>query len=225
MRQQKYLGFVLSTSGNNIANIQAIEYNSIGIIRTIINKLEKLNLRQYYFECSKIFMNVILRGSILYAGECYYNLTESNLRRIERIEEKYMRIIFKTTRSCPVTQMYLEFGQWPARFELKKMRCLFFRTILKEDENSQIFRFFKLQLHNPVKGDWVSSVLKDLSELEIYESLEEIRNMTKNKFKNMVKSRIEKKALEYLQSKRGSKRIEIEYNELKISEYLLPFNS
>ena len=55
--------------------------------------------------------------------------------------------------------------------------------------------------------------------------MEEIRNMTKNKFKNMVKSRIEKKSYEYLQSKRGSKGIEIKYNALEMSEYLLPFNS
>ena len=31
-------------------------------------------------------MNTILRGSILYAAECYYNLTENRLR-IERIED------------------------------------------------------------------------------------------------------------------------------------------
>ena len=49
--------------------------------------------------------------------------------------------------------------------------------------------------------------------------------MSKNKFENMVKSRIEKKGLEYLQSRRGSKGIEIEFNALEISEYLLPFNS
>ena len=114
VQQQKYLGFVLSSTGNNLANIQAMEEKSVGVIRTIINKLEKLNLRQYYFECSKIFMNVILRGSILYAGECYYNLTENNLRRIERIEEKFMRMIFKTSKSCPIVQMYLELGQWLA---------------------------------------------------------------------------------------------------------------
>ena len=43
--------------------------------------------------------------------------------------------------------------------------------------------------------------------------------------KNMVKSRIEKKAFEYLKSKRGSKGIEIKYNALEMSEYLSPFNS
>ena len=85
VKEQKYLGFVLSNTGNNMANIRAIEKKSFGVIRTIMNKLENLKLSQYNFECGIIFMNVILRGSILYAGECYYNVTESQLRSIERI--------------------------------------------------------------------------------------------------------------------------------------------
>ena len=142
VKEQKYLGFILSSSGNNMANIKAMEKKSIGIIRTILSKLENLKLGKYYFECSKILMNVILRGSILYAGECYYDLKENNLRRIEKIEESYMRKIFKTSKSCPIAQMYLEFGQWPARFELMKMRCLFLKHILQQDIESQLYKFF-----------------------------------------------------------------------------------
>ena len=84
---------------------------------------------------------LILRGSILYAGECYYNLTEIQLRNIERIEEKYLRKIFQTSRGCPITQIYLESGQWPARFELQKMRCFFLKKIFSQDEQSQFLNF------------------------------------------------------------------------------------
>ena len=121
--------------------------------------------------------------------------------------------------------MHLEYGQWPAHFELKKMRCTFLKQILKQGKNSQIYRFFKLQLKNPVKGDWVSTCLTDLIELEIKETLEEIKSMLAYKFKNLVKSKIEIKALEYRLTKRGSKGQEIEYTRLEMSEYLLPFNS
>ena len=170
-------------------------------------------------------MNSILRGSILYAAECYYDLSENQLRRIERIEENLMRKIFKTNKSCPIVQMYLEFGQYPARFEIKKMRCLFLKQILEQDQNSQIYRFFQLQLKNPIKGDWVSTCLSDLSDLQISETLEEIRDMSKTKFKKILKSKILVNAFHYLQSKRGSKGKEIKYTILEMSDYLLPFNS
>ena len=143
-------------------------------------------------------MNVILRGSILYASECYYNLTENEIRRIERIEERYLRKIFQTPKTCPIVQLYLEFGQWPARFEIQKMRCLYLKTILSQKEHSQIFMFFKLQKESPIKGDWVSTVMKDLSDLRIYETMDEIKEMSRNKFKNLIKCRIEVNALDYL---------------------------
>ena len=52
-------------------------------------------------------MNVMVRGSILYACEMYYDLKESELRQIERIEEGYLGQIFKTTKGCPITELYL----------------------------------------------------------------------------------------------------------------------
>ena len=83
--EQKYLGFVISGSGNNMSNINAVTRKTIGVVRKILNKLDSLNLRSYYFECAIIFMHAMLRPSILYASETYYNLTESQMRQIERI--------------------------------------------------------------------------------------------------------------------------------------------
>ena len=223
--EQKYLGFVISSSGNNMANIQAMEKKSIGVIRTVMNKLESLKLRHYYFECAIIFMNTILRGSILYGGECYYNLTESQIRRIERIEENYLRKVLKTTRGCPIVQIYLECGQWPARFELQKMRCLFLKQILKQDEQSQVYKFFQLQLNEPVKGDWVSTCLGDLKQFKIFETLDEIKIMSENKFSGLLKTGIKENALEYLLLRQGSKGQGINYSRLEMSEYLLPYNT
>ena len=81
--KQKYLGFIISNTGDNMANIREIKKKSIGIMRKIFNKLNSLHLRNYYFECSITFMNSMLRGSILYACDMYYNLKETELRQIE----------------------------------------------------------------------------------------------------------------------------------------------
>ena len=60
-----------------------------------MNKLDSLNLKHYYFECAMLLMNIMLRGSILYASDMYYDLKERELRQIERIEktfwEKYLK--------------------------------------------------------------------------------------------------------------------------------------
>ena len=86
---QKYLGFTLSNKNNNMININEMKKKSIWIIKKIFTRLESLNLKKYYFECALVFLDVILRSSILYASECYYNLKETDIRQIERIEEGF----------------------------------------------------------------------------------------------------------------------------------------
>ena len=220
--EQKYLGFVVSSFGNNMANIQQMKKKSIGIIRQIFSRLESLSLNKYYFECALIFMKCMLRGSILYAAECYYNLKETELRQLERIEEGFLRQLLNTTKGCPISQLYMSVGLIPARYEIMKIRLLFFKYILNQEESSMIKQFFKLQLGQPTRGDWASSCLSNLHHLQINESLEEIEQMSKNQFKRILSNRIDEKAFEYLNVKRGSKGSQIIYEQIKMCEYLLP---
>ena len=132
-----------------MANISAIKRRSNGIIRKLFNKLKSLNLQKYYFECGMIFMNVMLRSSILWASESYYNLKEQEMRQIERIEENFMRQLLKTKKSCPINQLYTELGQVPARFDIMKLRIFFLKYILDQDPQSSLSKMYPLQLQNP----------------------------------------------------------------------------
>ena len=204
-QKQKYLGFYLSSKGDNMANISEVQKKAVWVIKRIINRLDSLKLKQYYFECALIFLNVILRSSILYASETYYNLKEKELRALERIEENYLRRVFKTSKGCPISQLYLEIGHIPARFEIYKMRCMFLKTILNENSESMIYKFIMVQYRSPTRGDWVSSCLKDLAYLNISITLEEIQLMQKNQFKKLLQESIKIKAFQYLVEKRGRK--------------------
>ena len=221
-KEQKYLGFVLSCDGSNIANIRSIRNKANGIIRQIFQKLKELNLQKYFFECGMLLMNAILRSSILYASETYYNLKEIEIRQLERIEENFMRQLLKTKKSCPITQIYTELGQIPARFDIIKLRLLFLKYILDQDRNSSISKMYHLQLENPRRGDWASSCKKNLQYLKIELSNEEIRKMSKLTYKNIVRKKCKERAFEYLLSKRGKKGQNIEYKNLRMAEYFLP---
>ena len=54
--------------------------------------------------------------SINYNYNYNYNLKETELRANERIEEAFLRRLFKTSKGCPIVQLYLEAGHKPARF-------------------------------------------------------------------------------------------------------------
>ena len=86
-------------------------------------------------------------------------------------------------------------------------------------------QFFDLQINQPRRGDWASQIQSDLKQLNITESLEELKSMTHSKFKGRIKSQILIKSLEYLLEKRKSKGKEIIYQKLEMAEYLQPINS
>ena len=106
-----------------------------------------------------ILLNTILRPSILYACDVYYNLKERELRELERIEENFLRKVLKTTKGCPIVQLYLEMGHNPARLEIQKTRLLYMHYILQQSEESTILKFFNLQLEQPTRGDWAATCL------------------------------------------------------------------
>lgn len=59
------------------------------------------------------------------------------------------------------------------------------------------------QLGEPLSKDWVSQTLADLEELEINLELDSIKSMKKEKYKNLLKEAIHKKAFSDLKKKKG----------------------
>ena len=64
--------------------------------------------------------------------------------------------------------------------------------------------------------------MKDMKYIDIQYTLDEISLLSVNKFRNIVKIKINKIALEYLLNCRKSKGKQIIYNKLEMAEYLLP---
>ena len=62
--------------------------------------------------------------------------------------------------------------------------------------------------------DSVYICLADLQELEIKESFEENKQMSKNKFSNLLRMWIKKNALQYLKEKQRSKGTDVIYSNL-----------
>ena len=73
-----------------------------------------------------------------------------------------MRKVLNTSKGFMIVQLYLTLGQIPARFEIQKMRLMFMKYILEQNEESLLNKFFKLQMKFPSRGDWVSTCFLDL---------------------------------------------------------------
>ena len=173
VHEQKYLGFVLSENGSNLNNIKSKQNRAFGIKKDIEYRIKGLG--KYTLEGAMIYINSLLRSSVLFAAETMYDIKEAEYRLIERIEEDMLRRIFKTGPGCPIFQLYFESGHIPARFAIKRMKIMFFRYILSQEESSLIYRFLMAQKNDYKRGDWYSEVRNILREFKIDMSDETIK--------------------------------------------------
>jgi hypothetical protein len=144
------------------------------IIKTLIKDLGK-----YTIESGIIYFKSLLRGSILYAAEAMVNITEKEIRLIEKSEEATLRDLVKTKCSAPRHLLYLELGIIPARYVIKQRKGMLLKHILGQDNNSLMRKVFNAQIKMPSKGDWTSDVKNILKELKIQKTFAEIEAISK----------------------------------------------
>ena len=168
-----------------------------------------------------IYLNSLLRSSILFAAETMYDTKEVEYRLIERIEEDLLRKIFKTGSGCPIFQLYLESGHIPARFAIKRMKVIFFKYIISQDEGSLMFKLLMAQKNNRKRGDWYSEVKNIINELNISLNDEDIKKTTVFEFKKIVKEKTKVAALKYLKEmqRKDKKGAGINYNSIELQDY------
>ena len=149
-----YLGYMLSQKGSNLPNIGHKNQKSIGTQNQIPKLIEPLG--PYRYESAFIYLQSLLRSSILYGSETMNNVKEVEWRELERIEESVMLKIFKTLRSCSRHLLYLEAGIIPARFQVMRQMMNYLQYILVQPPNSLLQRVYQAQQKNPIRGNWAS---------------------------------------------------------------------
>ena len=78
--EEKYLGDIISSDGNNFKNIQERVNKGKGIIRNILSMLEGIPFGKYFFEVAIILRNSLLVGSVLFNCEAWYNLPKNRTK-------------------------------------------------------------------------------------------------------------------------------------------------
>ena len=217
-----YLGDVLQNNGKNDLNIQSRVERGAAAKKQVIQMLEELTLGDYHFEGAMILRNSLFLSSLLSNCEAWVNLTMKNVTDLETVDEQLLRAILSAHPKTPIELLYLELGVIPVRFILMSRRMNFLWYLIHDKEESLLKNFFQAQCDQPTRGDWVSTVKQDLTEVNIDMSFEEIRNVSKEAFKDLVKDRIQKLALVYLKKLQQThvKAKPLSYEKLSLQSYL-----
>ena len=168
--------------------------------------------------------NSLFISSLLSNSEAWYNLTREDVDKLEQADEILLRRILQCPFSTSKEIMYLELNCLPIIFIIMGRRINLLSSIVKEGEDSLIFKFVMAQLTNPNNSDWGQTVISFLEYVNMDMRLYDIANTDTEKLKEMVKMNIQEAALNYLNKEKSNhnKVKHIPHNEMKIQDYLSP---
>ena len=188
--------------------------------------LESVYFGKYYFEVALVLRSSLLLSSLLLNSEAWVNLSDKNIRGLEQTDEILLSRILESEANTSNVFKYLELGILPVRFEIIKRKILFLQYILQQEEESMVYQVFKTTCENSTKNDFVKTCQKYLTTLEINLTFDDIQNMSKWKFKKLVKEKTEIAALKYLTTEKNkqTKIKHINYKKLELQKYLMDGN-
>ena len=193
---EKYLGDIISVSGTNNKNIAARKTRGMIIANKICSILDYVCFGHFKYEVLVTLRNSLLVNSILANSSAWYKVTALELHQLEQVDESLMSRGLSAPRTTSSAILYLELGVMPLRFIVMYRRIMFLHYIVNQSETSLIFRFFKCQVTEPTKGDWVLTVQDDLSSLELsHYFYEQLKSISKIQFKKILSEKIKVKCL------------------------------
>ena len=214
------MGDIVSSSGKNTKNIINRQNKGHSASTQVLQILDTIYFGKYYFQAAVVLRNSLLISSMLFNSEAWYNVTTAEIESLEKIDETCLRKILNAPFATPKIMLYLELGVLPIRYIVKSRRLNYLHYILNEDEKSLIYNFLQIQLQNPTLKDWGSEVKRDIEELNLGTTIEDIKNMPKNTLKKLVKTKLNENAFNYLISRKKSKTKDVPHNSLTMQEYL-----
>ena len=109
---------------------------------------------------------------------------------------------------------------------IKARRVNYLHYLLQLKEKEMLSKVFYAQWKYPAKDDWTTQVQKDLLDLNIDLSIEEMKKKSPGSFKRLVKLKTKEYTLDHLLKikEKHSKMDNLEYIELKLQNYLKDVN-
>ena len=226
-QSERYLWDIISTDGTNLNKFLDRKNRGIGIALQILSLLEKMPLGKYYFQTFVILRNSLLISSILTSCEAWYYLTKKEIEHLNYPDKFILQKLFEVPRTVPTEMFFLELGIIPIQFIIIQRRLIYFQHIMKQEESSLIYSFIKTQFESMKHKDWIKTVIENIQYLQLNLTFSEIKNISKRKFRLLIKKSIAEKAYSYLIERKSqhSKVFNINYNNIfQMQDYLKPNN-
>ena len=106
-QEQKYLDELICSNGSVRVTIEERKNKGYRIVNEIIAIMEEIPLGRFKLEIGLKLRQAMLLNGILYNSEAWHNVSESEMKMLEKVDETLLRVMVKAHSKTPIEFLYL----------------------------------------------------------------------------------------------------------------------
>jgi hypothetical protein len=187
---EKYLGELIHQNGKQHATLVDRLAKGYGIISNIIALIDDIPLGHRRVQIGLELRQAWLINGLLYNSEIWQQMTEKDKRDLNKIDHILLRKILGSHSKAPVEQLYLETASLSLTDIIKIRRLIYLQVILQRPEGELIKQVYNAMKADPLPDDWSQLIQKDMSDMNLEYSDQEIINMNPTFYKKIIKEKV-----------------------------------
>ena len=220
----KYLGDLFNSKGDNSDLIEDRANKGIGCMMSSIALASEISLGVHLIKILILLYKIMFLTVVLFNAGAWSNITAAQIKRITTVQLKFLKRILHAPSSATNCFVYLELGILPIEHNIHIYQLNFLHHILSLDEGDPVFLAYSQQKLFEFEKNWFNEVEALKEQYGILETENQIKGMTRERWKAKVKEYVYKYALEKLNHENSLKSKTShhpEYDRLETKEYFL----
>ena len=125
--------------------------------------------------------------ALLFSSECWFQLKQKDLQRLNKLEETFYHVILKTPRTCPKVALYWFTGGLSMKFKIMIRKLAFLHHVFHLSEDDLAKEVLEEERRLEIPGLWSSS-LEDMKQMNV--PISDLTQMNKIQWKSCVREAV-----------------------------------
>ena len=187
-----YVGFWVNKQGNCQLQIQEKKAKIKGEVVALKSTASYQNVGETFVNVRLELYESCIIPSLLFDMEAWSKQTKGEIKRLEQIQAKTLCTLLELPKSTPYIGLLNEIGIWRIEERLMYRKLMFYNYIMNSDDRRVAKGILTDQEENHDVDDSFYGTVAEMAKT-IGVTLDDLKNLTKSKLKNVIKSRLDER--------------------------------
>ena len=190
-----YLGDLFNNKGTNSDLVDDRIKKGKCCIITSMSLCSDVTMGLHAIETLLLLYRSLFIAVVLYNAQAWSNVSISELKSLQTVQLRFLKRIFHAPSSSSNPLTFLETGTLPIKYEIHVRQLGFLHHILTLTEKDPVKHAYQQQLKFSMASNWANEVAKIRNLYSITEEDTEVANLSKRRWKKIVRIKVVTKAL------------------------------